>query len=182
VTRLFSKQSTLTIQAVVPSLSEACLERIHDSKKTLALLFGPPNYSGQWSTSVRHIEQPRRNRACLFVGNRNFPLDITYKIRKAVKSQILPDITAEWLELQNTGPPNLSRVWAMYFDRSKRVEGAGARVVLISPQGDKLKYVLWMSLLRASNNKANTRPSCMVRGWLKPAEQPATRSLAIQIW
>jgi ribonuclease HI len=42
----------------------------------------------------------------------------------------------------------------MYFDRSKRVEGAGAGVVLISPQGDKLKYVLRMSSPQASNNKA----------------------------
>jgi hypothetical protein len=70
------------------------------------------------------------------------PLDITYEKRKAFKSQVLPDFTAEWLELQNTGPPNLSSVWTMYFDRSKRVKGARAGVVLISPQGDKLKYVL----------------------------------------
>jgi ribonuclease HI len=42
----------------------------------------------------------------------------------------------------------------MYFDRSKRVEGAGAGVVLISPQGDKLKYVLQMSFSQASNNEA----------------------------
>jgi ribonuclease HI len=42
----------------------------------------------------------------------------------------------------------------MYFDGSKRVEGAGAGVLLISPQGDKLKYVLRMSFLQASNNKA----------------------------
>jgi ribonuclease HI len=40
----------------------------------------------------------------------------------------------------------------MYFDGSKRVEGAG--VVLISPQVDKLKYVLRMSFLQASNNGA----------------------------
>jgi ribonuclease HI len=40
----------------------------------------------------------------------------------------------------------------MYFDGSKRVEGA--RVVLISPQGDKLKYVMQMSFLQASNNEA----------------------------
>jgi ribonuclease HI len=73
---------------------------------------------------------------------------------KSIKSQILPDFTAEWLELQNTGPPNLSSVWTMYFDGSKRVEGAGAGVVLISPQGDKLKYVLRMSFLHASNNEA----------------------------
>jgi ribonuclease HI len=42
----------------------------------------------------------------------------------------------------------------MYFDGSKRVEGAGAGVVLISPQGDKLKYVLHMSFPQASNNEA----------------------------
>jgi ribonuclease HI len=42
----------------------------------------------------------------------------------------------------------------MYFDGSKRVEGAGAGVVLISPQGDKLKYVLRMSFRQASNNEA----------------------------
>jgi hypothetical protein len=53
----------------------------------------------------------------------------------------LPDFTAEWLELQSTGPLDLSSVWTMYFDSSKRIQGAGAGVVLISPQGDKLKYV-----------------------------------------
>jgi ribonuclease HI len=42
----------------------------------------------------------------------------------------------------------------MYFNGSKRVEGAGAGVVLISPQGDKLKYVLPMSFPQASNNEA----------------------------
>jgi hypothetical protein len=46
-------------------------------------------------------------------------LDITYEKRKAIKSQVLPDFTAEWLELQNTGPPDLSSVWTMYFDGSK---------------------------------------------------------------
>jgi hypothetical protein len=54
------------------------------------------------------------------------PMDITYEKRKAIKSQILPDFTAEWLELQSTGPPDLSSVWTMYFDGSKRVQGAGA--------------------------------------------------------
>jgi hypothetical protein len=61
------------------------------------------------------------------------PLDIMYEKRKAIKSQVLPDFTAEWLELQNIGPPDLSSVWTIYFDRSKRVQGAGAGVVLISP-------------------------------------------------
>jgi hypothetical protein len=38
--------------------------------------------------------------------------------------------------LQNIGPPDLSSVWTMYFDGSKRVEVVGPGVVLISPQGD----------------------------------------------
>jgi ribonuclease HI len=42
----------------------------------------------------------------------------------------------------------------MYFDGSKRVQGAGVGVVLISPQGDKLKYVLRMSFSQASNKEA----------------------------
>jgi hypothetical protein len=91
---------------------------------------------------------------------RNLPLDITYEKRKAIKSQILPDFTVEWLKLQNTGPPDSSSVWTMYFDGSKRVEGAGAGVVLMLPQGDKLKYVLRMSFPHASNNKAEYEVCC----------------------
>jgi hypothetical protein len=44
------------------------------------------------------------------------PLDIMYEKQKAIKLQILPDFIAEWLELQNAGPPDLSSVWTMYFD------------------------------------------------------------------
>jgi ribonuclease HI len=82
------------------------------------------------------------------------PLDITYEKRKAIKSQVLPDFIAEWLELQNTGPADLSSVCTMYFDGPKGVQGARAGVVLISPQGDKLKYVLRMSFSQASKNEA----------------------------
>ncbi len=59
------------------------------------------------------------------------PRDITYEKRKAIKSQILPDFVAEWMELQNTGPPDLSSIWHMNFDGSKRTEGAGAGVILV---------------------------------------------------
>jgi ribonuclease HI len=67
---------------------------------------------------------------------------------------VLPDFTAEWLELQNTGPPDLSSVWTINFDGSKRLQDAGSGVVLISPQGNKLKYVLRMSFPQASTNEA----------------------------
>ncbi|XP_010240777.1 uncharacterized protein LOC104585552 [Brachypodium distachyon] len=42
----------------------------------------------------------------------------------------------------------------MYFDGSKRHEGAGAGVVLISPKGDRLRYVLQMHFHNPSNNEA----------------------------
>ncbi|KAK1666332.1 hypothetical protein QYE76_054491 [Lolium multiflorum] len=42
----------------------------------------------------------------------------------------------------------------MNFDGSKRLEGAGEGVILISPEGDKLKYVLRMTFPNASNNEA----------------------------
>ena len=42
----------------------------------------------------------------------------------------------------------------MNFDGSKRAEGAGAGVILVSPQGDKMKYILRMTFPNASNNEA----------------------------
>jgi ribonuclease HI len=82
------------------------------------------------------------------------PRDITYEKRKAIKSQILPEFIAEWMEMQTTGPPDLSSTWMVYFVGSKRTEGAGAGVILTSPQGDRMKYVLRMTFLNASNNEA----------------------------
>src|ERR1041384_5627367 len=42
----------------------------------------------------------------------------------------------------------------MFFDGSKIQQGAGAGVVLISPKGTKLKYVLQINFSHASNNEA----------------------------
>lgn len=43
--------------------------------------------------------------------------------------------------------------WLMYFDGSKMLAGTGAGVVLSSPKGDRLSYVLQLHF-RASNNIA----------------------------
>src|SRR4051812_28635934 len=42
----------------------------------------------------------------------------------------------------------------MFFDGSKRQQGAEAGVVLVSPKGTKLKYVLHINFSNASNNEA----------------------------
>jgi len=66
---------------------------------------------------------------------------------------VLADFVAEWTEVQTPGPPDISDSWTMYFDGSKRQEGAGAGVVLVSPRGDKMRYVLQINF-RATNNDA----------------------------
>jgi ribonuclease HI len=50
--------------------------------------------------------------------------------------------------------PNMSNYWTIYVDGSKWVSGAGAGVVLVSPQGDKMRYVLRMRFANPSNNEA----------------------------
>ena len=82
------------------------------------------------------------------------PLGIKYEHPKAIKAQVLPDFHTEWIEAQLPGVPDVSNSWTMYFDGSKKNEGAGAGVVLISPKGDKLRYVLQMGFEFPSNNEA----------------------------
>jgi ribonuclease HI len=50
--------------------------------------------------------------------------------------------------------PDLSNSWTIYVDGSKRISGAGAGVVLVSPQGDKMWYVLCMHFTNPLNNEA----------------------------
>jgi hypothetical protein len=82
------------------------------------------------------------------------PWEIMYQRQSAIKSQVLPNFIAEWTEAQMPELPDLSNCWTLYIDGSKRVSGAGAGVVLVSPQGDKMRYVLRMRFANPSNNEA----------------------------
>ena len=68
------------------------------------------------------------------------PLDIKFEAKKAIKSQAIADFLAEWIEQQQSTQD--SEHWTMFFDGSKMLNGSGAGVVLVSPRGDKLRYVL----------------------------------------
>jgi len=50
-------------------------------------------------------------------------------------------------------PPDASEHWLMFFDGSLNINGAGARILLVLPNKDKLRYVLRI-LFPASNNIA----------------------------
>jgi hypothetical protein len=105
------------------------------------------------------------------------PHDITYVNRTAIKSQVLPDFFVDWIQSQTPAAPDTSGSWTMYFDGSKRNTDAGAGVVLISPQGDKMKYVLRMNFSLPQTTKPNMRPCCTVCAWRKLAVPCAWRSM-----
>ena len=72
-------------------------------------------------------------------------LDIKLEAKKVIKSQSIVDFLAEWTEQQQPIQTQ-SEHWTMFFDGSKMLNGSGTGVVLISPRGDKLSYVLQNSL------------------------------------
>jgi hypothetical protein len=79
--------------------------------------------------------------------------EIEFCPRQAIKSQILADLVSEWTEIQMPPPKERPEHWIMYFDSALNLEGAGAGVLLISPQGEQLKYIMQIHY-KASNNGA----------------------------
>ena len=58
---------------------------------------------------------------------------------------------AEWTEVQLPTPNVAHEYWTMYFDGSVMAPGSGAGVVLISPNGSRLRYAFRLHF-SASNN------------------------------
>ena len=85
-------------------------------------------------------------------ANELLPLDIKFEAKKAIKSQAIADFLTEWIEQQQPTEVH-SEHWTMFFDGSKMLNGSGAGVVLVSPRGDKLRYVLQIHF-DSSNNEA----------------------------
>ena len=81
------------------------------------------------------------------------PFDVTYKPRRAIKYQVLADIVAEWTESELPKEYGAYSNWIMHFDGSKMLAGLGAGVVLTSPMGDTVQYILQI-LYTDSNNAA----------------------------
>jgi ribonuclease HI len=78
---------------------------------------------------------------------------ILYEPRTAIKSQILADFFVDWAEMQYLPPVPDSTHWKMHFDGSKMRNGLEAGIVITSPKGDRLDYVLQIHFA-ASNNVA----------------------------
>jgi ribonuclease HI len=78
---------------------------------------------------------------------------ISFAPWKAIKSQVLADFVAEWVDTQLPTAPIQPELWTMYFDGSLMKTGAGAGLLFISPLGKHLRYVLRLHF-SASNNVA----------------------------
>jgi ribonuclease HI len=78
---------------------------------------------------------------------------ISFAPRKAIKSQVLADFVAEWVDTQLPAAPIQSELWTMFFDGSLMKTGVGAGLLFISPLGKHLRYVLRLHF-PASNNVA----------------------------
>jgi ribonuclease HI len=77
--------------------------------------------------------------------------NITYAPRSAIKFQVIADFVAEWTEVQTPTTSIDHETLTMYFDGSVMKEGAGVRLVFISPLGVRMEYLVQLHFL-ASNN------------------------------
>jgi ribonuclease HI len=78
---------------------------------------------------------------------------LSFAPRKAIKSQVLADFLAEWVDTQLLTAPIQAKLWTMYFDGSLMKSGAGAGLLFISPLGKHVRYVIRLHF-PASNNVA----------------------------
>jgi ribonuclease HI len=78
---------------------------------------------------------------------------ISFAPRKAIKSQVLADFVAEWVDTQLPTALIQPELWSMYFDGSLMKTGAGAGLLFISPLGKHLRYVMRLHF-STSNNMA----------------------------
>jgi len=78
---------------------------------------------------------------------------LTYAPPKAIKSQALVDFVAEWTDSQLPPAQVQAQLWTMYFDGSLMKTGAGAGLLVISPLGIHMRYVIRIHFT-ASNNVA----------------------------
>jgi hypothetical protein len=78
---------------------------------------------------------------------------ISFAPRKAIKSQVLADFVAEWVDTQLPAAPIQPELWTMFFDGSLMKTGVGAGLLFISPLGKHLRYVLRLHF-PVSNNMA----------------------------
>ena len=141
------------MQITVPALSKDCIRGIHGIPEATTLF---QECSITVASEVPLNEIINNHDATGQIDKwaiELLPFDITYKPRRAIKSQVLADFVAEWTEAGLPKEYGTYSNWIMHFDGSKMLAGLGAGVVLTSPTGDTVQYVRQI-LYTNSNNVA----------------------------
>jgi hypothetical protein len=76
---------------------------------------------------------------------------LAYAPLKEIKSQILADFVAKWMDTQLPPPQVQAECWILYFDGSVMKTGAGAGLLFILPLGEHMRYAVCLHF-PASNN------------------------------
>jgi len=87
------------------------------------------------------------------------PFSLDFQSNTTVKSQALVDFIAEWMDLNAPPSPDVFDHWSMFFDGLLNINGAGAEILFISPNNDKLRYVL--RILFSASNNVNEYEACL---------------------
>src|SRR3954462_904168 len=141
------------VQATLPALPKDSLWSIPCFSEAEALLSGAPNHSSDKTPPSDIINNNDATGRVAKWGIELAAFEITYKRRDAIKSQALADFIADWTEMPDATPLPEPEYWVMHFDGSKLLNGSEAGVLLQSPTGDKLHYVLQIHF-EATNNMA----------------------------
>jgi ribonuclease HI len=76
---------------------------------------------------------------------------LAYAPRKAIKSQILADFVAEWMDTQLPPPQIQAECWTLYFYESVMKTGAGAGLLFVSPLGEHMRYAVRLHFPMSNN-------------------------------
>jgi hypothetical protein len=81
---------------------------------------------------------------------------INFKKRSAIKSQVLADFIADWMELTSYAEGLvIELLWQVYCDGAWGSTGAGAATILISPSGIKLRYATRLQFIKQIDKCTN---------------------------
>ena len=77
--------------------------------------------------------------------------DIEYHPRTAIKAQALVDFIAEFTSPKEDGLAERIQRWMIQTDGSLAQKRGGVGVVIITPDGETLKYGVWLKFLATNN-------------------------------
>ena len=102
------------------------------------------------------LHKPKTSRRLMKWAIELSEFDIRYKPRTAIKGQILADFVMEFTSAElakaTQTTPDLP-IWRLSVDGAANAQGSGAGLILTSPEGIDIEYVLRFGF-RASNNEA----------------------------